>query len=529
MLGNKVKCFTPLTNVSLETLVPHNNFYRKLEATVDLLFVRELVKHLYSPMGRPSIDPVVFFKLQLIMFFEGIRSERQLMETVNLHLAHRWFIGYDLTERVPDHSSLTKIRERYGLEVFQKFFEHVVELCIQAGLVWGKELYFDGTKVRANADLDKMTPRFYWEAQQHLNILFAQAPSAEPNAVSQPALPETPRGLIETYSGERKPSRRSPWYKRITDAQVNTTDPDATPMKASSNEKAALGYHDHYVVDGGKARIVLAALVTPASVMDNTPMLDLERWVRFRWQLHPHIAVGDTRYGTIANIVGLEQDGIRAYLPTPDFSQRSKFYPPERFQYDAERDLFICPQGRELPLYKRSYSEQEFVYRPATAELCNTCPLKAQCTDSKSGRHLRRSFFQDYLDRAETYRSTEPYKKALRKRQVWVEPLFGEGKQWHGLSRFRLRGLHNVNIEALITASGQNLKRLLTFRGWRKHTPPSAAAMALLVPIFACAMRFFAVHLTNFSLCSESSFSYTDFFNTLLYFTTQDERNNIGV
>src|SRR5207302_4778652 len=109
----------------------------------------DLVKDCYhGSLGRPSIDPVVFFKLQLIMFFEGIRSERQLMEMVNLNLAHRWYIGYDLDEPVPDHSSLTKIRDRYGLERFLQFFEQIVELCVAAGLVWGKELYCDGTKVR---------------------------------------------------------------------------------------------------------------------------------------------------------------------------------------------------------------------------------------------------------------------------------------------------------------------------------------------------------------------------------------------
>jgi transposase len=102
---------------------------------------------------------VVFFKLQLIAFFDGIRSERQLMENVNLNLAHRWFIGYDLDEPVPDHSSLSKIRERYGLEVFQLFFEHIVEMCIQAGLVWGEELYFDSTKVQANANVNGMIDR----------------------------------------------------------------------------------------------------------------------------------------------------------------------------------------------------------------------------------------------------------------------------------------------------------------------------------------------------------------------------------
>ena len=122
-------------------------------------FVRDLAAEFYSSFGRPSIDPVVFFRLQLIAFFEGIRSERQLMETVNLNLAYRWFIGYDLDEPVPDHSSLSKIRERYGLEVFQQFFEHIVELCIEAGLVWGEELYFDSTKVQANANINGMIDR----------------------------------------------------------------------------------------------------------------------------------------------------------------------------------------------------------------------------------------------------------------------------------------------------------------------------------------------------------------------------------
>src|SRR5574342_747406 len=147
MLGKKLREFSPQV-VCLETVVPADNFYRKLEAAVDLSFVREWVQACYATrMGRPSIDPVVFFKLQLIMFFEGIRSERQLMEMVAMRLDHRWYIGYDLTERVPDHSALSKIRDRYGLVVFQKFFEQIVELCIAAGLVWGKEISFDGTLV----------------------------------------------------------------------------------------------------------------------------------------------------------------------------------------------------------------------------------------------------------------------------------------------------------------------------------------------------------------------------------------------
>src|SRR5918912_24600 len=140
MLGHKARQFNQHQSLSLEDLVSYDNFYRQVERTLDLRFVRELVAELYSNIGCASIDSVVFFKLQLIAFFEGIRSERKLVEMVNLNLAHRWFIGYDLDEPIPDHSSLSKIRERFGLDVFQRFFERIVELCIQAGLVWGEEL-----------------------------------------------------------------------------------------------------------------------------------------------------------------------------------------------------------------------------------------------------------------------------------------------------------------------------------------------------------------------------------------------------
>ena len=172
MMGTKERAFGRCPPVSLEDLVPPDHFYRHLERTLDLAFVRDLVRDTYAEIGRPSIDPVVFFKLQLILFFEGLRSERQLMRVVADRLSLRWYLGYDLTEPLPDHSSLTRIRERYGLEVFRRFFEAVVEQCVAAGLVWGKELYIDSTDVAANASLDSLQPRFAVEA--HLARLFAE-------------------------------------------------------------------------------------------------------------------------------------------------------------------------------------------------------------------------------------------------------------------------------------------------------------------------------------------------------------------
>src|SRR5215212_6212746 len=139
-----------LVPISLEAAVAADDFYRHLDAALDLRFIRGWAADRYAGGGRPSIDPVVFFKLQLIHFFEGLRSERQLMRAVADRLSLRWYVGYDLTEALPDHSSLTRIRTRYGLAVFRRFFEAIVERCIAAGLVWGKELYFDLTGVEAD-------------------------------------------------------------------------------------------------------------------------------------------------------------------------------------------------------------------------------------------------------------------------------------------------------------------------------------------------------------------------------------------
>jgi hypothetical protein len=281
------------------------------------------------------------------------------MEQVHLNVAHRWFIGYDFPEAVPDHSSLSKIRERYGLEIFHQFFEQIVELCAAAGLVWGEELYFDGTKVEANADIDKMVDRAEYEAQQHAKELW-DIPEKAPAMATLAA-------LVEKYDGEKISGNRKSSYQRLADEKVSPVDTDASPMRPSGGGSAVLGYHDHYVVDGGKARIILAALVTPASIMDNTPLLDIVDWVCDRWKLTPKLASGDAKYGTVPNIVGLEKRGMKAYSPLPDLSKRTKYYPPSQFQYDPENDQYICPLGEILSLFSRRKTEENFVYRAEAA------------------------------------------------------------------------------------------------------------------------------------------------------------------
>ncbi|HEV2660291.1 MAG TPA: IS1182 family transposase [Ktedonobacteraceae bacterium] len=459
--------------------------------------MREFVQEKYGQGGRPSIDPVVFFKLQLVMFFEGIRSERLLMRHAVDRLSVRWYLGYDLNEPLPDHSSLTRIRTRYGVEIFTRFFESIVQQCQQARLVGGREVFADATKAEANAALDSLTPRF--AVEEHLKTLFSGEPG-EPltphtapaaGEVAAPPLlhPDLPAPLTEQLSQQN--SQRHDWfehdgapdretmrgnYQRQADFQVSATDPDATMMPMKNG--AHLGYQTHYLVDGGKSRIILACLVTPSEVMENQPALDLLWRACFRWKIRPRQFTGDTTYGSAENIMALEQQGIRAYVPLPDFDQRTGFFGQRAFRYDAERDVYLCPAEKELQVLPSGCTDQFIQYR-GKPSVCNSCPLKAQCTTSMTGRRLSRQVAEEHLERVRAYHATEPYKKAMRKRSVWVEPLFAEGKQWHGMRRFRLRRLWRVNSEALIRAAGQNLKRLLTQRGWGRRPGPTGEALAL--------------------------------------------------
>ncbi len=210
-------------------------------------------------------------------------------------------------------------------------------------------------------------------------------------------------------------------------------------------------------------------------------MRDLVWRAKFRWKLQPKQVTADTAYSALDNIIAIEDAGMHAYVPLPSPDSRRIGFSQQDFSYDPEADTYTCPQGTVL---KRSqaFLDQRVTQYHAPASACNACPCKPNCTPSEQGRRLNRSFDEAYLERVRGYHETEGYKKAMRKRGVWVEPLFAEGKQWHGTSRFRLRTLLKVNAEAQLVAAGQNLKRLLSRRGWGSRSFPGGAAGVRVTP-----------------------------------------------
>jgi hypothetical protein len=200
------------------------------------------------------------------------------------------------------------------------------------------------------------------------------------------------------------------FYHRVADYKVSTTDPDATlaPVAGAGTHPS---YHAHYVVDGGKRRIILQVLVTPAEVMENQPALDLLFRTRFRWKRWPRQATGDTTYGTAENIAALEHEGMRAYVPLSPYDQRSPYFTLSAFRYDAERDVYICPNNALLRLYTKAESGNAKRYN-ARAKTCNACPLKAQCTPGKNGRALTPNSAEELFERVRGYHETEAYRDA---------------------------------------------------------------------------------------------------------------------
>ena len=274
-------------------------------------------------------------------------------------------------------------------------------------------------------------------------------------------------------------TKKSGPYRRTADFRASATDPDASPLRPGVGVGVRLGYHDHYVVDGGKARIILTALVTPAEVQDNQPAVDLLWRTRFRWKLRPRQVTGDTKYGTVENIVAIERERIHAYVPLSEVGRRPGLFRDTDFDYDPTVDAYRCPGKETLRFISQCDITHRRVYE-APAAACARCALRAQCTTSQRGRRIGRSLDESHVDRVRGYHETKPYAKAMRKRKVWVEPLFAEAKEWHGLRRFRLRGLDKVNQAALVIAAGQNLKRLLSKQGWGRRPWPGGAAGSVL-------------------------------------------------
>jgi transposase len=409
--------------ISLDQRIPDDHPLRQIEKLVDFNFIRSKVANLYGSRGNESVDPAVILKLMFLLFYENIKSERAMMAQLPLRMDWLWFCGYDLDDTTPNHSVISKARRRWGLEVFIEYFENILTQCINAGLVDGETIHVDSSMIDGNASKDTL--------QCQLRVL-----------------------SHDLYNQLDENAEPAPLHKR-----ASTTDPDARLGKKYG--KTTLGYKDHRAVDDQHG-IVTATVTTPANVNDEKVLAEVITQHQIHTQATVKTVVADKAYGVGENYKYLHNHDI-----TPCISHKRKnsnsdpAFNHDKFIYEKQRDCYICPAGESLEFVQFKSEKNAFIYR-ANRETCQQCPHFKKCVTSKnSGRQIQRNANEEYIDWADNCLPTYERKRLMARRKYKAEGSFADAANNHGFKRSRFRGMKKVQIQNVMIATIQNLRKLM--------------------------------------------------------------------
>ena len=421
----------------LEDLVPPDHLLRKIDAVLELSWLRAELKAHYSDSGRPSICPELMIRMLLVGYCYSIRSERRLCQEVKLNMAYRWFCRLGLEDKVPDHSTFSV--NRHGRfrdsDILRKVFEEVVCGCMAAGLVSGEGFAVDASVIEADAS------RFQ-------RVVGAEVAWTE-EQLSRRAIKEFIDAL-ESENPSINPSQKP--------KAMSPTDPTAA-WTTRGRHKVMFGYSLNYLIDMENA-VILDVEATPTRIskeVDATETM-IER-VEERFTLKPDHLAGDVAYGTGEMLAWLVERDIDPHIPVWDKSKRDDgTFSRADFTYDTDRDLYICPGDKSLKTTGRVHDGKTLYYRASKLD-CGACPLKARCCPKSPARRISRDVNEEARDYTRSLMETEAYALSRSQRKK-IERLFAEVKRILALTRLRLRGLTGAKDEFLLTATVQNLKRL---------------------------------------------------------------------
>jgi transposase len=430
--------FQPQTAVcfNLESFIPAHHLLRKMDKHIDFSFIKTLAAPYYcQEKGRPSVDPEVFFRITIVGYLYDIASDRQLCEELQYNLAYRWFCKLSLTDKIPDHSSLTRIRDRLGSEVFQAFFDSILAQCKNKGLVKGERLLTDSTLIAANAALDSL---------QALDPALAEQ-EQQTKKQHQPGLTAPPA---------RKMSNKT--HKSRTDPDASLAFKEGTPR--------GLKYKIHVTLDAD-SRVILAAKTTTGACHDSQPYLIQLADIEQRYGLKIKETTADRAYGSAEIIEALLAQGIHPYIPL--FSTRSGSFVIQETQgisFEVEHNRYRCQAGHYLYPYNKSYAGS-MMYHSKTKD-CKDCVLSKHCQarrkQNKFIRYVIRNIHQALFETVKQEMTTLNFLNHLSERMWKAEGIMFEAKHCHGLKRAKYRSLTKVQIQTWMTASVQNMKRLIT-------------------------------------------------------------------
>ncbi len=435
-----------LEMVTLESLVPADHLVRKIDAAIDLSFIRAKVAHLYcADNGRPAIDPVQLFKLLLLGYLFGIRSERQLIREVQVNVAYRWFLGLRLTDKVPDASTISQNRRRRFADsaIYQEIFDEIVLQAMGRGMVDGRVLYTDSTHLKASANKNKYDlTEVAVKPAAYLDELDA-AVDADRRAEGK-----RPLKRQQDKDDDSGPTK---------EIKVSRTDPEAGYMVRDGKPKGFF-YLDHRTVDA-KHAIITDTHVTPANVHDSQPYLARLDRQRERFNLNPYAVGLDAGYFTPTVCKGLEDRFIAGVMGYRRPTHKDGYFYKREYVYDAQSDTYTCPYHQEIP-YKTT-SRAGYREYHSDPDLCTSCPGRNRCTQSANRvKVVVRHVWEEAKERVNARRLTPAGKKIYARRKETVERSFADAKPLHGHRYARLRGLKKVLEQCLLAAAAQNMKKM---------------------------------------------------------------------
>lgn len=441
MLGSKPRDQSELLMAgSLRDLVPDGHILARVDKVLDLSWLRAEVRECYAAhgTGRPGIDPEVALRLMLAGFLLGIVHDRRLMREAQVNIAIRWFAGFGLADVLPDHSSLTRIRQRWGAERFRAMFIRIVQACMAAGIARGEVVHIDATLIRADVS---------WES---LGVRHAEAAMAQDGNVTSDE-PE-PKARTASVRAERD-GKQSGRHKKVC-----LTDPDATMATSARNRRLEPAYKQHTAVDDLRG-VILDVEVTTGEANEGGEIEGQADAVAATTGIAIKTITADQGYAYGKVYGALERRGIDPVIPAKKEPIRSRV-PLRRFRYDARHDILKCPQGRILRPTRR-VDHGRFFY--SKAKDCRSCPMRGDCLSP--GRVNKAVVVSDdhpalLRARRRKERWSEEDVRLYQRHRWRSEGFHGEAKCWHGLARAIRRGLQNMRVQAFLTAMAVNLKRL---------------------------------------------------------------------
>lgn len=445
MLERAINLRNNMQVVDLERMVPQDHLLRKIDRVVDFSYIYELVEHLYcKDNGRPAVDPVVLVKIVLIQHLYGIKSLRQTVKEIDMNIAYRWFLGFDLSVSIPHFATLSyAFAQRFPSEVFEKIFAWILEEAVKKGYIDASTVFIDATHIKANANKKKN--------RKILALKMARVYDKQlREEINQDRIEKGKKPLkAKDNDDDDFPNTGE---KRIT---VSTTDPECG-LFHKGEHKVEFAYTAHVACD--KKNFILGLEVTPGNVHDSTVFDAVYDQVVDGFPKVETVAL-DAGYKTPWICKKIIDDGRNPSTPYKSPMNKRGFFHPYEYVYDEYYNCVVCPNHKVLP-YSTTNKEgyREFKSNP---EICKKCPYLQQCTDSKACQKIvAKHIWADYIDQAEHFRHTDKGKKSYSLRSQTIERVFADAKEKYAMRYTLLRGLTRVKNWVRLKFAAMNLKKM---------------------------------------------------------------------